>query len=612
MPSKLRQAGTWLNFCGDGYFTAYDPPHALVPETALLPVSAGDPKPVSVPSPTQGTVTRATVNSDGSTLKPAIIPTMDQPKATPNPPPTDNGKPGPSSQSKSPAASDTPPSDSKASQGSSNQGSDSQKGSDPNQGSDPKQDSNSQQNNDPNQGSKSIPGDRPDQGDDSKPGSKTNSNTEKSTNPSKSHLLPQALMGVINNRKPNGNVDAVVQNDPKQSDEANIAGAESGQNRPQVNVLKVSASPGPLDNPASDSKTPTQSPSFSEPFNALAEGNPITINNQVIQSLSYGISVAGTTITPGAPPITISGTPISYGPSLLAVGSSTIFLAADNRKSIVTNIAGQAVTIGQHNAVEIAGATLTPGAPALTVSGEMISLGSSILIVGTSTVSFQSPSAETSIISVAGYPITAAPDAVALAGTILHPGKPGVILDGTLISLDTAGQLIVGSKTMTLPGASLRSGRLADHSYPLYPDISDPLVTAIGGQTITAAPSAVAFAGTTLTPGASGKTIGGTPVSLNKGGQLVIGSKTIPLETDSGAGLGGLIMGGFGAGGPFGGRSPSPSGGTSSNGTGNRTSASVAVFQGGAESLKGGLPLWKTAVMSSVAMLVSFHVNAKY
>ena len=332
------------------------------------------------------------------------------------------------------------------------------------------------------------------------------------------------------------------------------------------------------------------------------------MNNQVIRPLSYGFSVAGTTLTPAAPPITVSGTPISYGPSLLAVGSSTISLAVDNRKFITTNIAGQAITIGEQNAVEVAGATLTPGAPAITVSDKLISLGSSALVVGTSTVLFQYQPTKPLITNVAGYPITAAPDAVKLGGTTLHPGNSGVTLDGTLVSLDTASHLIVGSKTMTLTDAGARLGWLGDQSHSV---ISDPSITTVGGQAITAAPNAVAFAGTTLTPGASGKSINGTLISLNTAGQLVIGSETVPLETGSG-GLGGLIIGGFGAGGPFGSKSPSSVKENSSNGTSNDTSVSVGVFHGAADSLKSGFSPWRTTVMSAVAVLVLFQVGARY
>ena len=397
-----------------------------------------------------------------------------------------------------------------------------------------------------------------------------------------------------------------------QSDEANSAGAQMG---PQVDGPKGTASLSPSNNPASNSKKPAQPIPLSESFNAFAQGTPITINNQIIRPPSHGISVAGTTITPGAPPITTSGTPISYGSFLLAVGTSTTSLAVNTQKPIMTTIAGQTVTIGRQNAVEIAGVTMTPGAAAITVSGKVISLGSSILVVGTSTVPLQPQNAEPLITNVAGYRITAAPDAVEVPGTTLHPGNPRVTLDGTLSSLDTSGQLIIDPKTMTLPGAS----PIIAQSSPSSPHISNPLITTIGSQTITAAPSCVTFAGTTLTPGASGKTINGTLVSLNTAGQLVLGLQTIPLETASGAqlNLGGLIMGGFGADGPFGGMSPSAVvGGGSANGNGstdNGTSTGVAVFRGKAESLRCGLLRWKMGgVLLMSALLISFFAGVRY
>lgn len=49
---------------------------------------------------------------------------------------------------------------------------------------------------------------------------------------------------------------------------------------------------------------------------------------------------------------------------------------------------------------------------------------------------------------------------------------------------------------------------------------------------------------------------------------MVVGSKSIALESSS-AGVGGLIMGGFGPEGPFGGISPSSTHGSFSNGTSN-------------------------------------------
>lgn len=457
---------------------------------------------------------------------------------------------------------------------------------------------------------------------------------------------------------------------------ANLIGEESGQSVPPVNILATPTSLDPSDNTEFGSKAPALPFAFPDPLNALTEGQLTTIHNQVVQPLSHGISIAGTTLipggppitvsgapisyassalvvgtstiplalkvplpvsfnaltegqittinqqavqqlshgisilgttlTPGAPPITISGTPIAYGPSVLVVGTSTVPLTSDSEipSPTTTTIAGQAVTIGQ-NTVGIAGTVLSPGGPAITVSGTPISLGSSALIIGTSTVPLASQASKPFITTVAGHAITAAPNAVEVAGTTLRPGLSGVTLDGTVVSLDTAGQLVVGSKTMPLTSESaglnaLIVGGFGDMSRS---EVSNPLITTIAGQAVTAASTAVAFAGTTLTPGAPGKTIKGTLVSLNAAGQLVVNSKTITLESNS-AGLGGLIVGGFGPGGPFDGNTPSPTQRIFSNGTSN---TSVQIFQGKAEDLKSFLS-WKKVAVSMVAMIIFIYV----
>ena len=396
------------------------------------------------------------------------------------------------------------------------------------------------------------------------------------------------------------NTDVIVQNDPKQSDKASLAAEESKQNKLPIIIM--------TDDPASDSKTLAPPFNFPAPKDTIVEDPPMTVNGQVIRTLYYGISIAGTTLTPGAPPITISNTPISYGPSLLAVGSTTTALAVNDPKSPTTNIAGQVFTI-KPNAVEIAGATLTPEAPAVTVSGTPVSLGPSALVIGTNTIPFQTQPADPFITNVASYPVTAAPDAVELAGTTLHPGDPGVELDGTVVSLDVGGgHLIVGSKTIVLTASGGRFGDPAALGI-----IADPFVTTIGNQAITAAPTAVAFGGTTLlTPGAPGKTINGTLISLNTAGQLVVGTKTVPFETSS-AGLGRLIMGGFGDGGPLiGTSSSSPIAGSSSNGTSSNGTVNTdgAVFLGEAESLrKSSFLFWTPVAVSAVAMYASVCFN---
>ena len=194
MPSKINQLGGWLRYCGGGFFTAYDPPHALVTEAALLPpTSAGDPKSTPAPSPTQDPLAGATV----STLLPAIIPTVDQPKVTKSPVPiskhvSTNSDP----QSKAPAAQDTSPSESTPTPGYYNQGSVHNQGSVSSQGSGSNEYSDPSKGTNPNQSSNSKQGSSSKQDGDSKQDSDPNQgsdpnhkNLEPGTDPSKSYLL---------------------------------------------------------------------------------------------------------------------------------------------------------------------------------------------------------------------------------------------------------------------------------------------------------------------------------------------------------------------------------------------------------------------------------------
>lgn len=141
---------------------------------------------------------------------------------------------------------------------------------------------------------------------------------------------------------------------------------------------------------------------------------------------------------------------------------------------------------------------------------------------------------------------------------------------------------------------------------------TDPITTTIDGQVITAGPTALVMAGTTLTPGASGFTIDGTVISLNTAAQLIVGSKTMPLESGTAgssgqtAGLGGLTMGSSGNGGPFGPfstNSPSPTQGNVSTGAENGASNGTKIFEGKAGNLQYS---WNSVAVSVMAISVLF------
>lgn len=293
---------------------------------------------------------------------------------------------------------------------------------------------------------------------------------------------------------------------------------------------RVDNDPEPNHHAKSVPQDPSEQTNEVNPFKDFSEGQTRTINDQAVQLLSHGISIAGTTLTPGARSITLSDTPIHFGPSALVIGTSTVTLVPEdpNPDPLTTTVAGHIIKVAS-DAIAVAGTTLTPGAPPISVSDTPIHFASSALIIGTSTLPL-APTAPTQIITtIAGQLITAAPSALTVPGTTLSPGSPGVTVAGTLISLDAAThQLMVGTKAIPLDPASGKN----------------PLVTQIGGRVISAFPDKIAIASTTLTPVASGVVVGGTLLSLNTAAQVIAGSKTI-ITLQSGRGTG-FVIGGLG------------------------------------------------------------------
>ena len=123
---------------------------------------------------------------------------------------------------------------------------------------------------------------------------------------------------------------------------------------------------------------------------------PTIVNGEAIMPLATGISIHHTSLTPGAPPLVISGTPYSldasnnlhYGGSSFALPVMTAALAAGQ----TTTIAGERV-VGLATGISIAGTTLTAGASVVAgPSGVPISLGSSYLVVGSATIPLETAS----------------------------------------------------------------------------------------------------------------------------------------------------------------------------------------------------------------------------
>jgi len=303
-----------------------------------------------------------------------------------------------------------------------------------------------------------------------------------------------------------------------------------------------------------------------------------TVDGHNIQAASVSgvILIDGQSVTRGADRILVASTPITLQTNGdLVVAASTIHsLVPPSPKSpSVFTAAGQPATV-LSNGIAIAGTTLTPNAPAISISGTPISLGTDGLVIGTSIIPVPTPAPGT-LITAAGQAVTALANGnIVIAGTTLAPNAAVVTISGTPISLGTNG-LIVGSQAMQ----SITIGR---QLLFMSLDTSDVVV-----------------AGTTLQLGQPAVTIAGTPVSLGTFG-LVIGTSTISLpSSDSSQGIGGFIFSGFN-GGPA---APSTTGvaGSTQQQINSTQNGNMVAFLGGAAK---AMSRWSTFIIPTIVVCI--------
>ena len=196
------------------------------------------------------------------------------------------------------------------------------------------------------------------------------------------------------------------------------------------------------------------------PTSQAVDPGVTTIASQVISPVpnGSGISIAGTTLTPGAPGIEVSGSSISLGSSALIVGTMTIpYQLPSNAALAGTTIAGQVVRpLPDGEGVAIADAVLTQGEGTV-LSGTPVSFGSDAIVVGGSTFTLSLPTDVTG--GEAGKPLvttlgpqvlTADASAIAFNGTTISAGADALTVDGQEVSLGTSNDLIIGSSTVYL------------------------------------------------------------------------------------------------------------------------------------------------------------------
>lgn len=208
--------------------------------------------------------------------------------------------------------------------------------------------------------------------------------------------------------------------------------------------------------------------------------SPITIGGQGITPAASGFSIRGTTISPGGPAATIAHTPLSLDASgVLYVGSQTISLRLSG-KSVLSNPPASPITVASQtfaaaaSGFSIKGMTVKPGGPAVTIAQTRVSLAASgILMVGSQTISLATPAMKTTtplVFTVGQETITPQPSGFFIADKTVLPGGTAVNYSGTRVSLGSSGQLIIGTRAISLPAeTSIQWNATHDHTLPENP-----------------------------------------------------------------------------------------------------------------------------------------------
>ena len=228
-----------------------------------------------------------------------------------------------------------------------------------------------------------------------------------------------------------------------------------------------------------------------------------------------GFSLTDTTIQPEGPAITVRGTAVSLGSSMLVVGSSTAFLPSGSANGVLTAAGVEFTPLG-HGQIRLDGNTLMANEPPITMSGTSISLGSSGIVIAGQTFAFPTPALEAAIpsgtLTIAGQTLTRLGSSKAIIdGMTLMINGPAQTVSGTLLSLLSTG-LVVDGQTYALPT-------------PAPDGLSTPdAIFNIAGQSVTLLGSSSAIIdGTLFSVNGLAKTIRGTTISLASTGLMVDG-----------------------------------------------------------------------------------------
>ena len=257
----------------------------------------------------------------------------------------------------------------------------------------------------------------------------------------------------------------------------------------------------------------------------------ITIGDQTLTALPKGgYSIADTTIQPNNPAITVHGTPISLGSSVLVVGLSTLSLESGNTNGVYV-AGGVRFAKLDPGTILLGGNTLSVNGPATIVSGNAVSLASSGIVIAGQTFAFSTSAPE-----------VMAPSTLTIAGqTITQPGSSMAIVDGvtlsvngvaktvhdTVLSLASSG-IVINGQTYALPTPAPDIAPRPDGIFT----IADQKVRLLGS-------SAAIIDGMLLSINGPAETIFGKTISLASSGIVVDGHSyafpILPLKAASNA-----------------------------------------------------------------------------
>ena len=287
-----------------------------------------------------------------------------------------------------------------------------------------------------------------------------------------------------------------------------------------VNSDPSDPNPGPLvegDPPQADPETPSN-PSKVTPGeeNPLPAAAVVTIGHQTFTALpTGGFKAAGATIQPGDPTVTIQGTPVWLGSSMLLAGSSTVFLPKGDMGGPLTAEALTFAPLGE-GAIVLQGNTLSANGLATTISGKAVSLDVSGLVIDGQTFAIPRLAPEAahpnSVLTVAGH-------------TVSRDGSSKIYVDGVMLEMNGQAKTVSGTVLSLMSGSLIINGQ----KYPLPTPAPTAIpgldaVYTLAGQTITffGGQSAI-IDGTLFSVNGPAVTIPGTTVSLASASLLING-----------------------------------------------------------------------------------------